>query len=73
MYIQDQGPPCLVIDTANLRSPCPFAPLTLYYGSLSVPFTPPPGCSGLAWNPDFYSVNAAFQACTIWIGLELSI
>jgi len=58
---------------SEFRSPCLWVPSSSYDWTFSITTTPPPGCSGLVWNPAVYSIAAAFEACTIWIALELNV
>lgn len=54
-------------------SPCPYAPLSTYDWKLVTPYAAPPGCANIPWNPLVIALDAALQACTIWIGIELNV
>jgi len=53
--------------------PCGYVPLSQYDWTLLKPFKPNPGCSNLPWNATVYSLISAFDAVTVWIGLELIV
>jgi hypothetical protein len=52
---------------------CGYVPLSQYDWTLLKPYKPNPGCSRLPWNATVYSLIAAFDAVTVWIGLELIV
>lgn len=57
----------------TFEGPCPYVPLSQYDWALKIPYTPPPGCPETPWNPFVIALDASFQACTFWMGLELNV
>jgi hypothetical protein len=54
-------------------APCPYSSLSNYDWAYTKQIEGPSGCSALVWNPVVFFLFAAFQVCTIYIGVDLHV